>query len=106
MLFSAPLASAQRSDEYLQKVRTFLTASEFRQQTAGKVTFVRVLDPARHAALLRDAPALPVREITVIAGDASATWVGTSRGVIRLSDNYRRREYFAGMRWLDRKSVV
>jgi hypothetical protein len=106
VLFSAPLANAQRSDGYLQKVRTFLSASEFRQQTGGRVTFVRVLDPARHAALLRDAPALPVREITLIAGDASATWVGTARGAIRLSDNYRRREYFAGMRWLPDDSVT
>ena len=93
-------ATTQPRDEYLQKVRTFLTAGEFDRQTAGKVAFVRRLDPARHLALLREAPPLPVREITVIAGDGTSTWVGTTRGAVRLSDNYRRREYFAGLRWL------
>ena len=106
VLSCTPLATAQRSDEYAQKVRTFVSAAEFARESGGRVAFVRQLDPARHAALLRDAPVLPVREVTVIAADGSATWVGTARGVIRLSDNYRRREYFAGMRWLPDDTVT
>lgn len=85
---------------YRQKTRTFHTPAEFAQRTRGAVRIERRLDP-RQLVGVRDASvALPVGDVTVIASDGSATWIGTSQGAIRLTRSYQSREYFGGGRWL------
>ena len=75
----------------------------------------RRVDPAQEAALHKAYVQLPNTQVTVIqarlrgaevsaasAGQASpsAIWIGTREGAVRLSGDYRTREYFAGKRWL------
>lgn len=86
---------------YRQKGRTFHTAEEFARRTAGKVAIDRGVDPAQEAALLRAYVQLPHTSVTVIkASPASGVWIGTRDGAVRLSADYRTREYFGGKRWL------
>jgi hypothetical protein len=112
-LTMAPIA-AQKASTYPQKTRTFHSAGEFAKLTGGKLRVERTLDEARLASLRRTIHSWPVTDVTVLgpeiagpegpalqgAPPASAVWVGTRRGAIRYSDNYRRHEYFAGRRWL------
>jgi hypothetical protein len=95
-------ASAQPTGSYRQKTRTFHTADGFARVTRGRVRIQRHLDPERHVALLRQLPtSLPTHDVTVIGEESpSTTWIGTRRGAVRLSGQYRVREYFAGGRWL------
>ena len=86
---------------YRQKVRTFHTPEEFARVTAGKVKIHRRVDPTQEAALHQAYVQLPNTQVTVIkAAPASGIWIGTREGAIRLSRDYRTREYFAGRRWL------
>ncbi|MEP6592626.1 MAG: hypothetical protein ABJC51_02990, partial [Acidobacteriota bacterium] len=87
-------------DRYLQKTRAFYTAAEFERATGGRVHIQRTLDPAAAAALQKTFIALPSIRLTVIQAAASATWVGTEDGAIRLGADGRSVEYFAGQRWL------
>ena len=83
---------------YPQKIRTFHSAAEFAQRTAGKVAIERRADGARLAALRATIASWLVTEVTVIGSDATAgLWIGTTRGAIRYTDGYRRHEYFAGL---------
>ena len=93
--------AAQNSSTYLQKVRTFHSAEEFRQLTGGKVRVERRLDVGRLAALRAKVTSWPVTDVTVLGPESpSGIWVGTTRGAIRYTDGNRRHEYFAGLRWL------
>ena len=86
---------------YGQKIRTFHTAEEFARVTGGKVEIDRRIDAAPEAALHKAYVQLPNTQVTVIKpSPASAIWVGTREGAIRLSRDYRAREYFGGRRWL------
>ena len=96
-------AFAQRNPDetYRQKVRTFHTAEEFARVTAGKVAIDRRIDAAQQAALHSAYVALPHPSVTVIkASPGSGVWIGTREGAVRLSADYRTREYFGGKRWL------
>jgi hypothetical protein len=95
------------SATYPQKVRTFHTAEEFARVTAGKVAIDRRINSAQEAALHRSNVQLPHTPATVLkASPASEIWVGTREGAIRLSRDYRTREYFAGRRWLPDDDVT
>jgi len=86
---------------YRQKVRTFHTAEEFTRVTAGKVAIDRRIDAVQETAQHKAAVQLPSTQITVItAASASSIWIGTREGAVRLSRDYRTREYFGGKRWL------
>jgi len=86
---------------YRQKVRTFHTAEEFARVTAGNVQIDRRVDPTEQAALHRAYLQLPSAQVTVMkSASASGIWIGTREGAVRLSRDYRTREYFAGKRWL------
>jgi hypothetical protein len=105
LLFSCAVLSlaAQESGPatYRQKTRTFHTAEEFARVTSGRVQIDRRLDPAQELALHRAYVQLPNPQVTVIKpGPASTVWIGTREGAVRLSRDYRTREYFAGRRWL------
>ena len=91
------MLAAQAPTTYRQKVRSFHSVAD--AERAG-AKFVRRLDEARYAALLKTLPELPSRDVTVIAESAGVTWVGTQQGAVRSSDGFRTREYFAGRRWL------
>jgi hypothetical protein len=100
---TVPAAHAQQTvgETYRQKVRTVHTAEEFARVTSGKVQIDRRVDPAQEAALHRAYVQLPHTSVTVIkASAASGVWIGTREGAVRLSGDYRTREYFAGKRWL------
>lgn len=100
-------AQDSASPAYLQKVRTFHTAEEFATVTGGKVTIDRRVDPALEAALHQANVQLPNPDVTVITpASASAVWIGTRAGAVRLSRGYRSREYFAGKRWLPDDDVT
>ncbi|MGH9311518.1 MAG: hypothetical protein ACRD1U_19220 [Vicinamibacterales bacterium] len=98
----ASVASQSPLGPYRQKVRTHHSAEEFARLTSGRVQVRRQLDPGQHARLLqRLTVPLPSQRLTVINADSSsAMWIGTQDGAIRLSDDLRRREFFAGARWL------
>jgi hypothetical protein len=86
---------------YRQKVRTFHTAEEFARVTAGKVDIDRRIDAVQQAALHSAYVQLPHTSVTVIkAAPGSGVWIGTREGAVRLSGDYRTREYFGGRRWL------
>ena len=87
-------------DHYLQKSRAFYTAAEFERASGGRVHIQRTLDPAAVAALQKTFVTLPSVRLTVIQAAASATWIGTEEGAIRLGADGRGVEYFAGQRWL------
>src|SRR5687767_6437133 len=91
---------AQQAETYRQKVRTFHTAEEFARLTAGKVSIDRRVDSAQEAALQRAYVNLPHPSVTVIKPSPSGIWIGTRDGAVRLSGDYRTREYFGGKRWL------
>jgi hypothetical protein len=106
VLFCLGMALAAPAQEgppatYRQKTRTFHTAAEFARVTAGRVQIDRRVDPAQQAALQQAYVQLPNRQVTVIPpASASTIWIGTREGAVRLSGDYRTREYFAGRRWL------
>ena len=86
---------------YRQKIRTLHTAEEFASRTSGTVAIDRRIDAAQEAALHRAYVQLPHPSVTVItASPASGVWIGTRDGAVRLSADYRTREYFGGKRWL------
>ena len=92
---------AEPVNTYKQKLRTFHTPQEFQQITAGKVQIQRNLDPRQQVALRLAVMRWPTTEFTVIAVESPAvTWIGTKQGAIRLSDDNKKLEYFAGQRWL------
>jgi hypothetical protein len=94
-------AHGQPAGTYPQKTRTSHTPQEFARMTAGKVSVRRQLDPAKHAALRQAVMRWPTTQFTVIHVESpSVTWVGTKQGAIRLSDDYKKLEYFCGPRWL------
>jgi hypothetical protein len=94
-------AQDSASGTYRQKTRTFHTAAEFARVTAGRVQIDRRVDPAQQAALHQAYVQLPNTQVTVVrAAPTGAIWVGTREGAVRLSGDYRTREYFAGRRWL------
>jgi hypothetical protein len=90
-------AAAQAPATYRQKVRTFHSLADAERSGAR---FLRQVDEAKYAALLKTLPALPSRDVTVIAEAGGVTWIGTQQGAVRFSDGMRTREYFAGRRWL------
>ena len=92
---------AQGDATYRQKTRTFRSAAEFAQLTAGRAQVHRTIDPAAESSLRRLALRLPIAELTVVASAPPDTiWAGTSRGAIRITGGQRTIEYFAGQRWL------
>ena len=98
---------ARPAEVYGQKTRTFHSAEAFDRLTGGRITLHRRLDPQQHVALRMSPVPLPSIEINVIAAESpSTTWVGTRRGAVRLSLAGRRREYFAGRRWLPDDAVT
>jgi hypothetical protein len=99
MLLAAPAAEARQT--YAQKIRTFHSAEEFAKLTGGRVRVGRAIDGGRLALMRRTVVDWPQIDVTVLGPEsASGVWVGTQRGAIRYTDGYRRREYFAGLRWL------
>ena len=95
---------AQSSDGYRQKTRTFHTPEAFARLSGGKVRLRR----DQPAAVLRGVPPqVAVRPFTVaVAESASAIWLGTRHGAIRISTGSGLREYFAGQRWLPDDQVT
>jgi hypothetical protein len=94
-------AHAQPAGTYPQKVRTFHTAEEFARITGGKVRLQRQIDPEEEATLRQRIMCWPTKQFTVVHVESpSVTWVGTKQGAIRLSDDFKRLEYFGGGRWL------
>jgi hypothetical protein len=99
------VASQTAPATYLQKVRTFHTADEFKRLTSG-VRLHRGVDPSVELTLRRSYPSFPVMQFTVLAAESSSvTWIGTPQGAIRLSVDSRAggsvtKEFFAGRRWL------
>ena len=92
---------------YEQKTRTVHTADEFARLTGGQVRIRRDLDQKAHVALRLAAPVLPVEQATIINVESPAvTWIGTEEGAIRVSADYKSREYFAGRRWLPHDRVT
>ena len=92
-------AQPRPAGTYLQKTRSFHTASEFSRLTAGRVAVRRQLDPRLQQDMLQTGIALPSVRFTVIQPEPpSVTWIGTRDGAIRVSDGGR--EYLAGRRWL------
>ena len=103
----ATLAQDRAPETYRQKTRTFHTAAEFKRLTADKVPIDRRIDPGQQAALQKAYVQLPTTQVTVIsAATASGIWIGTREGAVRLSRDYRTREYFAGRRWLPHDNVT
>ena len=103
------VSSAQGTDPrtYGQKVRTFHSPGEFARVTAGRVRIGHRVDPAQEAALRKAGIQLPNTQVTVIkAAPDSGIWVGTREGAVRVSPDYRKREYFAGKRWLPADHVT
>jgi hypothetical protein len=101
LLLLTSYAQAPQPATYQQKSRTFHTADEFTKLTGGKVRIQHELDPEQAAKLRTTSTQLPVTSFTVIAVQSpSVTWIGTRQGTIRLGQDYRVREYFAGARWL------
>jgi hypothetical protein len=101
--------SAQGTDPrtYGQKVRTFHSPEEFARVTAGTVRIDRRIDATQEAALRKAGVQLPNTQVTVIkTTPGSGIWVGTREGAVRVSPDYRTREYFAGMRWLPDDQVT
>src|SRR5439155_2440494 len=95
------LASWAQADSYKQKLRTFHSAQEFQQMTAGKLPIQRNLDPQQQITLRLAVMRWPTTDFTVIAVESPAvTWIGTKQGAIRLSEDQKKLEYFAGQRWL------
>jgi hypothetical protein len=106
-LFIAACAHAQPASTYNQKLRTLHTSQDFAQITAGKVQIQRNLDPRQQIALRLAIMRWPTVDFTVIAAQSPAvTWIGTKQGVIRLSDDNKRLEYFLGQRWLPDDQVT
>ncbi|HEV8291063.1 MAG TPA: hypothetical protein VGP94_04045, partial [Tepidisphaeraceae bacterium] len=69
------------AETYKQKLRTFHTAREFEQITAGKVQIHRQLDPQQQVALRLSVMRWPTIQFTVIAVESPAvTWIGTRQG--------------------------
>src|SRR5438128_6005764 len=100
-LLVAATTQAQPATTYKQKLRTFHTAQEFKQITAGKVQIQRQLDPRHQVALRLAVMSWPTTQFTVIAVESpDVTWIGTKQGAIRLSEDQKKLEYFAGQRWL------
>lgn len=97
---AVPAAHAQPAETYRQKVRTFHTTEEFARATAGIVQIDRRIDAAQEAALQRAYVQLPHTSVTVIKSSPSGIWIGTRDGAVRLTGDYRTREYFGGKRWL------
>jgi hypothetical protein len=94
-------AQESAPETYRQKTRTVHTAAEFGRVTAGKVQIDRRIDSAQLAALHQANVQLPNPQVTVVSpASAPAIWIGTREGAVRLSRDYRTREYFAGKRWL------
>ncbi|HXW05719.1 MAG TPA: hypothetical protein VD833_10840 [Vicinamibacterales bacterium] len=101
LILPATLPVAQEPVTYLQKTRTFHSADEFAVRAGGRVTLHRDVDRARLDALHEAGAAVPVTPFAVVAGESpQVTWAGTRRGLVRYSNGFRRREYFAGLRWL------
>jgi hypothetical protein len=95
------LTAQSEPGRYRQKWSRFATAEEFARITAGKVQIARGVDPALEAALQRTYVQLPNTQVTVItAAPGEPIWIGTREGAVRVSRDYRTREYFAGKRWL------
>jgi hypothetical protein len=94
-------SAADQPHTYLQKTRTFHSAEQFAAATGGRVRIERSLDPQLDAGLRRMPIRLPIAEFTVAAAASpSITWIGTSKGAIRVRRDSPIVEYFAGERWL------
>ena len=92
---------AQPSATYPQKTRTFHTAAEFQQRTAGRVRMLHGIDTEVAGRLHRLPVRLPVDDLTVLgAASPDVIWAGTPEGAIRVSGDRHKVEYFAGQRWL------
>ena len=74
--------------------------------TAGRVEIDRRVDPAQEAALHQANVQLPnsAGHGHRAESPASAIWIGTREGAVRLSRDYRTREYFAGQALAARRS--
>lgn len=105
LVAGAAAASAQPA-AYLQKSRTLYTKEEFAKGPAARLTFADSFTEADLAKLLRGGVILPDPNVTVIARTADAVWVGTRRGAVRYTEDFSRREYFAGRRWLPDDEVT
>src|SRR5688572_521606 len=97
-----PTTSAQEPPAtYRQKIRAVYSAADFTRLSAGKVRIHRRLEPKQQAALRQTAVRWPAIDFTVAASEsASVTWVGTTKGAIRVTLDSQFVEYFAGLRWL------
>lgn len=86
---------------YRQKTRAVYSAADFTRLTGGKVRIHRQLEPKQHEPLRQTAVRWPAIEFTVVASEsASVTWVGTTKGAIRVTLDSQSVEYFSGLRWL------
>lgn len=103
------VSASPPESSYSQKIRTFHTHDEFEQTKAGQVEIHRGLAEESLQGLnhfLSQRP-LPWNEVTVsTTGNANGTWVGTSRGAVRLISPGKPYEYFAGKRWLPSDHVT
>src|SRR6266550_7209629 len=107
VLISFLVASWAQADSYKQKLRTFHSAQEFQQISAGKLQIQRNLDPQQQIALRLAVMRWPTTDFTVIAVESPAvTWIGTKQGAIRLSNDNKKLEYFFGQRWLPDNHVT
>src|SRR5688572_18063014 len=92
-LLGAAPPQNRAQETYPQKTRTFHSADEFARMTSGKVRVVK----EQKGQLPADLPVqLPVRPVTILAESASARWLGTAQGAIRVDRGSGSYAYFAG----------
>ena len=101
LLSAASALQQQPPATFLQKSRTFLSASEFAQKPRGAVRLQKSVKSADELRIRRLPVHLPVNDFTVIASESpTITWIGSTQGAVRLNTSTRAVEYFAGERWL------
>ena len=93
--------------QFGQKVRTFHSATEFRQATRGQVHIARDSNVNQELRLRRLPFPLPISDFTVIADESpTITWIGSPQGAARVHTDNRAVEFFAGERWLPNDRVT
>jgi hypothetical protein len=96
-LLGAAPPQNRAQETYPQKTRTFHSADEFARMTSGKVRVVK----EQKTPVTAELPVqLPVRPVTLVAESATARWLGTAQGAIRVDRGSGSSAYFAGLRWL------
>jgi hypothetical protein len=100
-------AQGQPAGTYLQKTRTFYSATDFNRLTASKVRVTRDANSELELRIRRLPVHLPFSQFTVIAVESpSVTWIGSAQGAARVHTTDRHVEYFAGQRWLPDDDVT